>query len=128
MAVSSNSYNKTIIIGRLGHDPELKQGPNAQYTRFSICHQSVTKDGHEETQWHKVCAFGKQATICHNYLHKGDLCCIEGHLDARSYEKNGEKRVSNDIIAERITFLSTKRRSDGVKKERVEDELSVMDY
>ena len=127
MAISSNSYNKTIIIGRLGQDPELKQGNKAQYTRFSVCHHSVSKEGQEEVQWHKICAFGKQASICRNYLHKGDLCCIEGHLDTRSYEKNGEKRISNTIVAEKITFLSTKRRQNTANNNSSSDELSVLD-
>lgn len=127
MAISSNSYNKTIIIGRLGHDPELRQGNRTQYARFSVCHQTVSKDGQEEVQWHKICAFGKQANICHTYLHKGDLCCVEGHLDTRSYEKNGEKRISNTIVAEKITFLSTKRRSNAQNNDVVTQELSVLD-
>lgn len=108
----ANTYNKTIIIGRLGQDPEFKTGGKTDVTRFSLSNNTVRKDGTSEVQWHKICAFGKQALLCHQHLKKGDLCCIEGRLDTRSYEKDGEKRISNAIIAERITFLSTKRRSD----------------
>lgn len=108
----ANSLNKTIIIGRLGNDPELHQGPKSEYARFSIADSTISKDGQETVQWHRICAFGKQAHLCHEYLHKGDLCCIEGRLDSKSYEKDGQKHASYSIIAERITFMSSKRRSN----------------
>ncbi len=106
----ANTFNKTIIIGRLGCEPELKQGPKSEYTRFSLSNSSV-HEGQEEVQWHMICAFGKQARLCSEHLHKGDLCCIEGHLDNRSYMKNGEKAYSQSIIAEKVTFLASKRRA-----------------
>ena len=105
----ANTYNKTIIIGRLGCDPELKQGSKTEYTRFSLSN-STFHDGQEEVQWHHICAFGKQARICNEHLRKGDLCCIEGRLDSRGYMKNGEKVYSQSIVAEKVTFLSSKRR------------------
>ena len=109
---SQRSYNKTILIGRLGADPELKTGGKSDYANFSICNSSVDKEGREEVQWHRVKAFGKQAHLCKDYLHKGDLCCVEGRLDAHSCEKNGEKRIANSIILEKLTFLTPKRRTD----------------
>ena len=107
----SNTFNKTIIIGRLGHDPEFKQTDKTEYTRFSLSNNTI-HDGQESVQWHSVCAFGKQAQLCHRYLHKGDLCCIEGHLDSHGYIQNGEKRYAQTIVAERITFLSSRRKSE----------------
>lgn len=105
----ANTFNRTIIIGRLGCDPELKQGPKAEYACFSLSN-STFRDGQEEAQWHNICAFGKQAHLCHEHLHKGDLCCIEGRLDSRSYTKNGEKYYSQVIIADHITFLDTRKK------------------
>lgn len=102
------SLNKAIIVGRLGKDPELRQGPKFQYADFDISNTSFS-NGQEEVQWHRIRSFGRQAEIVHEYLHKGDLCCIEGRIDDQTYEKDGEKRFSQSIIAERITFLSTKR-------------------
>ncbi len=112
----SNSLNKTIIIGRLGMDPELRQGNKTQFTRFRLANTTFS-NGQNEVQWHNICAFGKQAQICSKQLHKGDLCCIEGHLDNRSYEKNGEKRYMNSIVAENVTFLGTSRRSETPKND-----------
>lgn len=108
----SKSLTKTFIIGRLGMDPELRQGNKTVFTRFSLADTSSFKNGQQQVQWHSICAFGKQAQYIHKNLHKGDLCCIEGHLNASPYEKNGERRINNSIIAEDITFLSSKRRTN----------------
>jgi len=104
----ANTYNKTIIIGRLARDPEFGQGKKTEYANFNLSN-STFKDGKEEVQWHRICAFGKQAVLCHSHLHKGDLCCIEGRINNSSYEKNGEKRYFQSIIAEKITFLASRR-------------------
>lgn len=111
--MSSTSYNRTIIIGRLGETPELKEAHKGCktdcYTTFKLSNTTF-KDGVEEIQWHTIVCFGKQARLCCEHLNKGDLCCIEGHLDKRAYEKDGETRYSMAIIAERITFLSSRRK------------------
>ncbi|MBQ9395492.1 MAG: single-stranded DNA-binding protein [Proteobacteria bacterium] len=107
----SESTNIILIVGRLGRDPEFHQGPNTQFARFSLAHSSQY-NGQKIVQWHNICAFGKQAQICQNHLHKGDLCCIEGQLDCSSYEKDGQKRYSHSIIAKKVTFLSPKRKPD----------------
>ena len=114
----ASSFNKTIIIGRLGRDPEVRQGEKTEFANFSLCHSS-TRDGKEVVQWHNIVAFGKQAQICSKYLRKGDLCCVEGHIDARSYEKNGERRTAHSIVLERVTFLSPQRRHEAVKESRL---------
>lgn len=105
----AHTFNRTIIIGRLSSDPELKQGPKTEYAHFSLSN-STFLDGQEEVQRHSICAFGKQACLCHDHLHKGDLCCIEGRIDRRSYTKDGEEYYSQVIIADHITFLSSKQR------------------
>ena len=98
------TFNRPIIIGRLGQDPELK-GDVAMFTVSN----STIRDGVEEVMWHKIRAFGNQAKLCVEYLHKGDLCCIEGTLSNHTYEKDGKVHHSQSIIVERITFLASKR-------------------
>lgn len=120
-----NTFNRTIIIGRLGQDPELKQGKKAEVSQFSLCNSRLI-DGHEEVQWHRICAFGKQAQACQKYLHKGDLCCVEGRLDAYPYEKDGERRTSHSIVADRVVFLSSKRRSDPPAENTTSEELDML--
>lgn len=105
----AHTFNRTIIIGRLGCDPELKQGPKAEYAHFNLSN-STFRDGQEEVQWHSICTFGKQAHLCHDHLHKGDLCCIEGRIEKKAYMHKGETMYKQTIIAERITFLATKKK------------------
>lgn len=100
-------YNKTILIGRLGNDPELASTSDGTFAKFSICN-STFENGEEKVQWHNIIAVGKQANVCMEHLHKGDLCCIEGHLDTLEYESDGETFYKHQIIAERIVFLRSK--------------------
>ena len=110
--MTTKGYNKTIIIGRLGADPEFRSGEKSDIANFSICNSTFDKDGNEDVQWHRIKAFGRQALLCRDHLRKGDLCCIEGRLDVHAYEKNGERRVANSIIVEKLTFLTPKRRPE----------------
>ena len=107
----SESTSIILLVGRLGRDPEIHQGPNTQFARFSLAHTSQY-NGQKTVQWHNICAFGKQAKVCQEHLHKGDLCCIEGQLASHAYEIDGQKRVSHSIIAKKVTFLSPKRRPE----------------
>lgn len=100
--MANYSFNKIIIIGRLGQEPVFKAGAKTDTARFTLCN-SVVKDGKEEVQWHNIVSLGKQANLVMEHLHKGDLVCIEGRLDSSAY--SGEQ-----IIAERMTFLSSKKR------------------
>ena len=105
------TFNHTVIIGRLGKDPEMITTANGtNITTFSLSNH-VSVGGKEETQWHMIKAFGRQAQVCTQYLKKGDLCCVEGHLDIRTYEKEGTSHKSVTIVAERVVFLQTNRQS-----------------
>lgn len=116
----AKTYNKTIIIGRLCNDPEmietkslnLETGKPLEIAKFKLSN-TVIKDGKEEIQWHDLAAFGRQAILCHDYLHKGDLCCVEGRLDRHCYKsQGGEEIFKTTIIAERITFLPSSKRKE----------------
>jgi single-stranded DNA-binding protein len=101
MSKRISSYSKTILIGRLGHDP-VKRDENSAAFPILNC---VFEDGVEKVQSHKVLVFGKQKDVCMTHLKKGDLCCIEGKLEPESYDS----KLSPEnfaILAERITFLS----------------------
>ena len=104
--MANYSFNKTIIIGRLGQEPVFKSGAKTDTARFTLCN-TVVKDGKEDVQWHNIVSFGKQANLVMEHLHKGDLVCIEGRLHPKA-----------GIIAERIVFLSSKKRES--KPESVE--------
>lgn len=100
------SVNKVILLGRLGRDPETRY---ASEGGTPICHLAVAtsrrykdRDGNrgEETEWHNVVLFGKTAEIAQRYLQKGSEVYVEGRLRTSSYEKDGVKRYSTEIIGE----------------------------
>jgi single-strand DNA-binding protein len=105
--------NKVILIGNLGRDPELRftQGGTAVATLNIATTRSYTKGGQggervEETEWHRVTVWGKDAENANKYLTKGRQVYIEGRLQTRSYEdKDGVKRYSTDVVAETVQYL-----------------------
>lgn len=104
------SVNKTIILGRLGNDPEMKNLPNGTVvTNLSVATtERWMKDGQkqEKTEWHRCVFYGKQAEILNNHLSKGREIYIEGKLQTRSWEDNsGAKRYSTEIIGNSFSFI-----------------------
>jgi len=102
------NLNKVIIVGRVTAQPELRQIPSgASVTSFSIATNRVWTDKggakQEETEFHNVVAWGRQAEIASQYLTKGALVLIEGRLRTRSWEdKQGNTRRTTEIIIERL--------------------------
>ena len=105
------SVNKTIILGNLGADPELRYtagGSPVAELRIATNRRFKSKDGEwqDETEWHRVVVWGKQAEACGQYLSKGRLVYIEGSIQTRNYEdKSGVKKYVTEIIASRVQFL-----------------------
>lgn len=77
---------------------------------FTLACDTRTKDkqGNKVTNFYRVAVWGKMATPCKNYLHKGDRVYVEGELVPRTYEAKGETKVSLDVTASEIQFLSEK--------------------
>lgn len=118
------SFNKTIIIGRVSSDVAFTKGEygKADIVRFSIAISTVV-DGEESVAFHDICAFGKQAALCRDYISKGDLCCIEGRLESSVRDDGKTVYPSKAIIAEHITFLSCgKRKNDNQNETASKDE------
>ena len=104
--------NKVIIVGRLGQDPEMKAvGQGATVTRLNVATSEnwVGKDGQkqERTEWHRIVVWGKLAEICGKYLAKGRQVYVEGRLQTRSWEDNGQKKYSTEIVASTVQFLGS---------------------
>lgn len=100
--------NKIIIIGRLTSDPTIIYTTNGNPTsRMTIAVDRSYKDknGERQTDFIPVVTWGKLAETVANYLRKGKLTAVEGSLEIRSYDKNGEKRYIAEIIAENVRFL-----------------------
>ncbi len=104
--------NKVILVGHLGGDPEMKYGSSgAAFTTFTMAtSDSWVKDGQREdrTEWHRVIAFGKLAEICAKWLHKGKQIYLEGKIQTRSWEQDGVKRWTTEIVAREMQMLGSK--------------------
>jgi single-strand DNA-binding protein len=104
------SVNKVILVGNLGADPELKYTPSSRpLCNLRIATTDVFKDKsgqrQEKTEWHRVTVWGDQAENCNKYLSKGRSVYIEGRLQTRSYDKDGQKHYATDVVADRVVFL-----------------------
>jgi single-strand DNA-binding protein len=109
--------NKVILVGRLGRDPETRfTGGGVAVANFSIATDETFKDKNGErqkrTEWHKIIVWGKQAEIAQTYLKKGALIFVEGRIQSREWEKDGEKHRSFEIVANNFRMLEGKK-SDG---------------
>jgi len=107
-------YNKAILIGRLGKDPELRYtASGTAVTKFTLAtnRRWRGKDGQsqEETTWHDIVCWARTAEIAGEYLKKGSLVFIEGEIQKRNWQdKNGNNRVSVEINARTLQMLDSK--------------------
>lgn len=104
------SVNKVILVGNLGRDAELRYTPGgAAVATLNMATTEVWNDKQgqrqEKTEWHRVILWGKQAESLQEYLTKGKQIYVEGRLQTREWEKDGVKRYTTEIKADRITLL-----------------------
>ena len=107
--------NKIILICRLGANPILRETKTgAVVVNFSIATSrrvkstdaSETEPMTEETQWHRIVAWGRQGEMCAQYLTKGEKVYVEGSVLSQKYVgKEGKERVLFEVIAETVSFL-----------------------
>lgn len=106
------SVNKIILIGNLGNDPQIRAGDHViANLSLGTSRKWRDKDGNvqQETEWHRICAFGRLAEIIRDYTAKGDPLYVEGRLRTRKYEdKQGVERWVTEIIAEQLQLLRQK--------------------
>ena len=101
--------NKVMIFGNLTREPELKSLPSGiNVTSFSLATNRVYKDRdgnkQEQTDYHNIVVFGRQAETSAQYLKKGSGALIEGRLQTRSWDKDGVKQYRTEIVADRVQF------------------------
>jgi single-strand DNA-binding protein len=131
-------YQKIVIVGRLGRDPEMRFTPTGQaVTSFSVATDNVHNDASgkpvKETIWFRVSAWGKQAETCNNFLSKGKLVLVEGRLTADAKTggpriwtgQDGTNKASFEISAQTVRFLSAKTEGAGAGEE--EEDLTAAD-
>lgn len=110
------SINRVELLGRLAADPEVRQTQSGQAVcKLRIVTDRRVKKGDEyqdESEFHSVVLWGKDAEAAGNQLHKGSRFHVaSGRLQTRSWEKDGQKHYTTEIVAELVTF------PDGWKKD-----------
>ncbi len=106
--------NKVILIGRLTADPDIRQtnsGKSVASYRLAV-DRNIKAEGQPEADFLSCTAFGKPAEFAGNYLRKGMKIAVEGRIQTGSYEKDGVKRYTTDIIVDRHEFCESKRSSE----------------
>lgn len=100
--------NKAFVYGNLTRDPEMRSLPSGiAVATFSVATNRVwKKDGQkqENTDYHNIVVFGRQAEIVTQYLKKGSGVFVEGRMQTRSWESGGEKKYRTEIVADRVQF------------------------
>jgi len=118
MSQGRGTVNKVILIGRLGQDPELRYTTNGKANaNFSIATNYYYKDQQgnkqEKTDWHRVVAWGKLAEIIGEWLKKGSNVFLEGRLQTRTYEQDGQKKYITEVVATDLEMLGNKGQGGG---------------
>lgn len=108
--------NKVIIIGRLTKDSELR------YTEseLAICDFTLAVDREykkDETDFINCKAFGKLGETINKYTHKGDLIAVCGRINTGSYEKDGHKVYTTNVVVDQVKFLQAKKEEDNPYKD-----------
>ena len=109
-----SSLNKAMIIGRLGRDPEVRYTQsNTAVATMNVATTEKFKDRNgelqENTEWHRIIAWGRLAEICQQYLKKGSLAYFEGSIQTNEWEdKEGQKRYTTEIKALKMRMLDSR--------------------
>ncbi len=106
----ARSFNQVILMGNLTRDPELRQTPNGQNVcSFSLALNRAYKgaDGQwqEATDYVDIVAWGPLGERVAQYMNKGSQCLVNGRLQSRSWEQDGQKRSKVEVNAQDVTFL-----------------------
>lgn len=112
--MASRGVNKVILVGNLGNDPEVRYMPNGNaVANVSLATSESWKDKttgeqQEKTEWHRVIFFNRLAEIVEQYVKKGSKLYIEGRLQTRSWEQDGVKRYTTEIVANEMQMLDSR--------------------
>jgi single-strand DNA-binding protein len=102
--------NKIVLMGRLTKDPELRHTQtNTPVAGFSLAvERNFAREGKRETDFFDVVAWQNRAEFVSKYFAKGQLVCVEGRLQRRSWsDKNGQTRYAYEVVAESVYFAGS---------------------
>ena len=131
----SGSVNKTILLGRLGKDPEIKTFSSGdKVANFSIATSEswidkASGEKKEKTEWTNVAVYGKLADIVERFVTKGSKVYVEGKLQTRKWQdSSGQDKYSTEVVLQgfggNLTLLDSKGSSQGKESGYAEDDLS----
>lgn len=112
--MASRGVNKVILVGNVGQDPETRYMPSGgAVTNVTLATSETWKDKNtgetqEKTEWHRLVFYNKLAEIVAEYVKKGSKLYVEGRLQTRSWEQEGVKRYSTEIIANEMQMLDSR--------------------
>ena len=114
----ARSLNQVTLMGNLTRDPELRQTPNGQNVcSFSLALNRSYKDQsgewQEATDYVDIVAWGPLAERVSQYMSKGRRCLVQGRLQSRSWEQDGQKRNKVEVLANDVTFLDNRGNEGG---------------
>ena len=103
--------NSVILSGRLTKDPMGQSTTSGMsIARFSLAvSRGKDKDGNEQTDYPNCVAFGKTAELVERYTAKGSKVIVQGRIQTGSYEKDGRKVYTTDVIVDRVEFMDSKK-------------------
>lgn len=109
----ARSLNQVFLMGNLTRDPELRQTPTGQnVTSFSLALNRSYKDSNgewqESTDYIDIVCWGPLAERVAQYLSKGRRCLVQGRMQSRSWEQDGQKRSKVEVLANDVTFLDSR--------------------
>ena len=111
----ARGVNKAIIVGNLGHDPEVRQSTNGDpFVTLNVAtsdawQDKVTGEQKERTEWHRIVFFRRLAEITAQYLKKGSKVYVEGSIRTRKWQDQaGTDRYTTEIIADNMQMLDSK--------------------
>ena len=119
------SLNKVMLIGNVGQDPELRYTPDGNpVANFSIAvnrRRRVGEEYKDETEWFNIVCFSRTAENVNQYLSKGQKVYVEGRFQSSEYVgQDGNQRKSFEVIANEVTFLSTRSETESSNQNNVQ--------
>ena len=120
--------NKVEILGNLGGPPTLRfvNGNNDQVVNFSVAVNERYRNRQNELKdrltWFRIVAFNGLGQVCAEHLRKGDGVYVEGRLQVREYESNGEQHTAVEVVAQKVRFLGRAGHSTGDEKRPTPDQ------
>lgn len=123
--------NVVVLVGRVTRDPDIRQsqGENPMVVaRYTLAvDRRYQKDAEQKADFVSMVSFGRTAEFIEKYVKKGTKLCIRGRIQTGSYEKDGKKIYTTDVVAEDIEFAESKKSQEQPQEKPVDDFISVVD-